>query len=657
MTLAQMCLQASVMIVVILLLRSLLVKRLPKTALLVLWGLVLVRLLVPVSVPFPANLWTLIDRGADRAGIEVPASLPVERASSSTQTAPDPAADDVPPADANMASDALPQDFETVLPETRPAPSVDLANLVWIVGAVACGAFFTVLYARHLHRFRLATRVRSLAARQWLAGHPLRRKIEVKESGAVQSPMTYGILRPVILVPPGFDWHDRVRATLVLEHEFVHIWRFDPVYKALLVMAVCLYWFNPLVWVMYFLANRDIELACDERVIRRLNPSGRTNYAHTLLDMAERGAVPMPITSGFGKNAIEERILAIVDAKDPTLPGMLATLVLASGIAVTCATTGMPLPGPVSVAGIASVETPPMVEAPDTDPVRLACQIPTENGWRVTTPLYSLNISTELMPQGFTWEYHEQGGEYTPAGATSCFVGFDAATGEVAFSAYLLPRASSQSEEPGVAALEGFRHVMAISLMDGNDIVLAVSETAVADVDAWFVRENTYGKLACFSSEGSHGDIHGLNGATASPDAYIAHAAQLESSVRIDVPGFSVTVPNDALSQVRPHYRPNGGILEFFYNDNPTTSVEVRCVPAGTQPNSGPFCVETVFPLTDDLHVLVSLLWPGGPAPDDPDALLEQWASWVAPEGAAAAFPPSKETVEGSYLPSGTVGL
>ena len=86
----------------------------------------------------------------------------------------------------------------------------------------------------------------------------------------ISSPLTYGILHPVILLPKKLDRNDQAALKYVLTHEYVHIRRFDAITKILFAAVLCIHWFNPLVWVMYVLANRDIELSCDAWVIRMM---------------------------------------------------------------------------------------------------------------------------------------------------------------------------------------------------------------------------------------------------------------------------------------------------------------------------------------------------------------------------------------------------
>ena len=101
------------------------------------------------------------------------------------------------------------------------------------------------------------------------AGPSAARTAAICQSDRIASPLTFGVLHPVILMPKGTDWKDGRTLQYVLEHEFVHILRFDTLSKLLLIGAVCVHWFNPMVWVLYILANRDLELSCNETVVRR----------------------------------------------------------------------------------------------------------------------------------------------------------------------------------------------------------------------------------------------------------------------------------------------------------------------------------------------------------------------------------------------------
>ena len=255
MSLLQMSVKGGVMILAITVLRALAMNHVPKKTFLALWGAALLRLVLPVSLSSTLSIYSLLGQKTAPTVKELPAAVfPVLP---SGQTA-------------------------AILPQTDGAPvqTISVWSIVWIAGVVLCAVFFAAAYWNCCQEFRMSLPADNDAARQWLQTHPLRRGISIRQSDRVSSPLTFGVLHPVILMPKRTDWNNKTALQYVLEHEFVHIRRFDIVYKLLLIAAACVHWFNPLVWVMYVLANRDMELSCDESVVRRFGSDARASY-HT----------------------------------------------------------------------------------------------------------------------------------------------------------------------------------------------------------------------------------------------------------------------------------------------------------------------------------------------------------------------------------------
>ena len=109
-------------------------------------------------------------------------------------------------------------------------------------------------------------------------------------------------------------------------------------------MVLCVHWFNPLVWVMYVLANRDIELSCDEAVVRLFGENTKAAYARTLISMEETRSGLAPLCNNFSKNAIEERITAIMKMKKTSIAAVLLAAVLVCGLSVGFATSAAEQP-------------------------------------------------------------------------------------------------------------------------------------------------------------------------------------------------------------------------------------------------------------------------------------------------------------------------
>ena len=309
MRLLQMSLAGGVMIVVITVLRALAMNRVPKKTFLLLWGAALVRLLIPFSLPSRLSIYSLLGRSAS-----VPAAHP--------------------PVTARLP--AVPMGQEATAAD---AASVPVWTIVWLVGLAVCVLTFAALYIRCYREFQMSLPVDQDFARRWLTAHPLRRKLAIRQSDRISSPLSFGILRPVILLPKKTDWADEEALRYVLEHEFVHIRRFDSISKLLLIAAACVHWFNPLVWAMYILANRDLELSCDETVLRRFGGDVRGAYARVLIRMEERRRGVQPLCNHFSKNAMEERIRAIMKTKKFTAISLMLAALLVAGTVTVFATS------------------------------------------------------------------------------------------------------------------------------------------------------------------------------------------------------------------------------------------------------------------------------------------------------------------------------
>lgn len=309
-TLWQMSVTGGVMILFIVLVRALFLHRLPKKAFPVLWGLCLLRLMLPVSVPSVLSVYNLAGGAGTGRGLAPETILPVAVSKA--------------PAAAALA--------ETSAQNAAAVSSVSFWAVLWAIGAVLCAAVFLLVYIRCRLQFRESIPVSDPFVADWMKNHPLRRKMEIRQSGYISTPLTYGIFRPVILLSRGTDWEDREGLAFILEHEYTHIRRFDAAMKLLYTLAACVHWFNPLVWVMLVLVNRDMELACDETVVRVLGTEKKKTYARMLIDLEEKGA-PAPFSSSFSKNAVEERIVAIMKVKKKSLLAVMlaAGLIIGTG--------------------------------------------------------------------------------------------------------------------------------------------------------------------------------------------------------------------------------------------------------------------------------------------------------------------------------------
>ena len=318
MSLPQMSFSGAVMILAVVVIRALALHKLPKKTFLVLWSVVLVRLLVPYSVPSALSVYSLAGRltpVADKTQVipvisDVPVLPPKSTASGTTAFAPKPG-----------------------------VPALDPWVVIWLIGVLGCTVFFAAAYFKCRGEFRTSLPVGSDYAKRWLQNHRLCRPVTIRQSDRISAPLTYGVFRPVILMPKITDWADEETLAYVLEHEYVHICRLDAVTKLALTCALCVHWFNPAVWILYVLANRDMELSCDEAVIREFGVRTRSAYAMTLIHMEETRSGLLPLCNNFSKNAIEERIVAIMKTKKPSLVALFISICLIAGVTATFATS------------------------------------------------------------------------------------------------------------------------------------------------------------------------------------------------------------------------------------------------------------------------------------------------------------------------------
>lgn len=181
-------------------------------------------------------------------------------------------------------------------PDTAEDVLFPKLGMIWLGGMVA---------------FALWNLVRWFRLRRKLAGF-----LEYEDfrlSDQISTPFVMGLLRPRIYLPSGLD---TVSQTMVLAHERCHIRRGDPWMKLLLLTAVCVHWFNPAVWIGYWAAVQDMELACDEAALRKLGSEHRSDYAQSLLRLTVGRKLYERSMICFGTGAVKQRIMRALDGKE-----------------------------------------------------------------------------------------------------------------------------------------------------------------------------------------------------------------------------------------------------------------------------------------------------------------------------------------------------
>lgn len=316
-SLAEMSLMGTVMILVILLLRALLRKRLRASIWMLLWYAAVLRLLVPVSVAVlsgtQAWLAEICSLKAARTIVENTISRTLAESQGIWVIRLD--SENWSLLNLNGAVEAVGGDKNRL---------VFLVSVLWMAGALVSATYFGISYLRGRRIFREALPVEDERMEMVLAQLKLVRKIQIRSLDRIESPLTYGIWKPVILLPKSLvtgNQEQEERDGLlqcILLHEGMHIRHWDAWMKLMLAAVLVLHWFNPCVWLLYLFANRDMELCCDEAVVRRLGENKRSFYASALLYMEEvrcESAVGYPC---FNRNILEERIRRIMEKKKIT---------------------------------------------------------------------------------------------------------------------------------------------------------------------------------------------------------------------------------------------------------------------------------------------------------------------------------------------------
>ncbi|MEA4971480.1 MAG: M56 family metallopeptidase [Candidatus Pelethousia sp.] len=294
-TLLNMSLTAGYVILALALLR-LFLRRTPRRLLYALWLLPLFRLVCPVSVESMLSLLP--------SAQPIPPDLPYQAV---------PAIHSGIPALNAVVNPALAQSAPEAAASANPLQIWAFAGkAIWMVGLTILLCYAIVTYTRLAYSLRYATR-----------------EGDIWRSEAVANPMVLGLLRPRIYLPL-----QTAGEGYILAHEKMHISHGDHFIKPLAFLVLCAHWFNPLVWLAYGLMVKDMEGACDERVLRQASPMERNEYAACLLDMGtRRSGLAVPLA--FGESDTAGRIKRILNYKKPAFWLVAALIVIAAVLCVT----------------------------------------------------------------------------------------------------------------------------------------------------------------------------------------------------------------------------------------------------------------------------------------------------------------------------------
>lgn len=297
-TILNMSISTGWIVLAVLLLR-LIFRKAPAWSRVLLWVLVAVRLICPFSVE---SVVSILPSG--------------ETISTHILTEPVPAV--------NTGIPFLDGVINTVLGESLAPHVGDSVNplqvlvpvlaVLWLVGVLAFLAYGVIRYVALARKVSMAVRLRD----------------SIYQTEQVGFPFVLGVRKPKIYLPFSIDPQE---SEYVIAHEQAHIRRGDPLWKLLGFLFLAIYWFHPLLWVAYGLFCRDVEFACDEKVVKALNPQERADYSQALLNCSvgrqKMGAVPL----AFGEVGVQQRVKTILRYKNPRVwivAGAVVVLVVAA---------------------------------------------------------------------------------------------------------------------------------------------------------------------------------------------------------------------------------------------------------------------------------------------------------------------------------------
>lgn len=285
-------LMANWLIVAVIVLR-LLLKKVPRRVICVLWALVALRLMLPVSVESPVSMipetTAILQEAVDTTLIH-PEVVPSDRIPAGTQ-------------EGSTAAKA------------GGGQRISPVPLVWCVGVALMLCYLLLSYLRMWH---LVAEAVPEAGNIWICD-------------AVTTPFILGLLQPRIYLPSGLSGETKA---YVIAHEQSHLRWKDHWWKPLAFVLLAVYWFDPFVWAAYGLVCRDIEFACDERVVRRFGMAEKKAYSVALLECSVRKRLVLACPVAFGETAVAKRVRNVLNYKKPRFWIILISTVIILAAAV-----------------------------------------------------------------------------------------------------------------------------------------------------------------------------------------------------------------------------------------------------------------------------------------------------------------------------------
>lgn len=334
-------LRASLLTIAVFLLQAALRRHLTARMRYALWLPVLIVLLMPV---FPQSPWS-----AETLFAEPPPTQQVQ----------------ITPAAIDFSPSTIPVDHSPPLPQPEPIDWQRIFIMAWLIGALGILLFGSISFLVTLRRFKHSRHPVSNELTTTLAQIArevrLRRVPRVWIASTIHSPAVTGFLRPTLLLPAQFDRSfTPAEARLVLKHELMHLKRHDLPLNAVLCVLMSLHWFNPLLWLAFFKARLDREVACDAQVLQNDSADLRREYGHALLKV-ETAFLPRGLSLGFvgifqRGAALRSRIHSIATHKRPHALMRAIFIICVTGMTFLGITRAQQPPSPKEDAPLIAIE-------------------------------------------------------------------------------------------------------------------------------------------------------------------------------------------------------------------------------------------------------------------------------------------------------------
>lgn len=293
---------ASYVAIVVMIIRIFLRKS-PKIFSFILWGVVLFRLVSPISFISEFSIFNLFNKSpGDFQNISS-----VEGASAISQ---------IISSSMNYNNENSISNSSVVAVDLNLLENIfNISTIIWIIGIQVLLVIGIVSYIKLLAKVKTATLIEK----------------NIYESDRIDTAFVCGFIRPKIYIPISLNKKER---QYIIEHEKIHIKRFDYITKLISYLLLTIHWVNPIMWISFILMSKDMEMSCDEKVIKKLGDNIKVDYSNSLLSLATDKKVSFVSTIAFGENSTKSRIKNVLNYNKPKFWAIVSVFMLVVGMSI-----------------------------------------------------------------------------------------------------------------------------------------------------------------------------------------------------------------------------------------------------------------------------------------------------------------------------------